>query len=245
MKSLQSLLLLSLLSLVFVNTAAADEIDPLKEELDNYWSVDRDLPVIEDRLYSRGGRFNLALHVGMLSSEPFWWHIPVGASVGYHFTDQLGIEVGGLFMDAKDVLTNTTEIHDFLEKAKGEAFNPATALEDRMLWRANARFVWNPLYGKWSFLNNKISHFDVNLVAGAGVVAVERPLLDRSAAENKIAPELLLGAGMQFIFTRNWSARVDGKFYFYQGAESSVNEGEFLKQIQVPAEFLLGASYTF
>lgn len=244
MNALRTLSLLSLFALLGSGTAFADEIDPLKEELDSYWSVDRELSVIEDRLYSRGGRFNVALHVGMLSSEPYWWHIPVGASFGYHFTDQLGIEVGGQFMDS-DILTHTTEIHDFLATAKGTAFNPATALEDRMQWRANARFVWNPLYGKWSFLNSKITHFDANLVAGAGVVSVERPLLSRTASETTVAPELLLGGGLQFIFTPNWSARLDGRFYFYQGAELASNEGDFLKQLQVPAEFLLGVTYTF
>lgn len=241
--------LLAILIFALVGSVAqqvsAEEIDPLKEELDNYWSVDRELGVIEDRLYSRGGRFNVALHVGLLTSEPFWWHIPVGLSAGYHFTDQLGLEIGGQFMDAEGALTHTTEIHDFLENSKGVAFDPATDLEDRMLWRASARFVWSPIYGKWSFLNNKISHFDFNLVAGAGVVSVERPLADRSAAESKILPELVLGGGLQFIFTPNWSARLDGRFYFYQGPESSSNEGSFFKQLQIPAEFLAGVTYTF
>ena len=120
-----------------------------------------------------------------------------------------------------------------------------TDLDDRFLWRANATFVWNPLYGKLSFLNNKLGHFDFNLAVGAGVVSVERPSLDRSVATTEIAPELVLGTGVHFLFNSHWSVRADGRFYVYQGAESSSNEGDFLKQVALPTEFLLGVSYMF
>lgn len=228
---------------ISANATAAE--GPLKDELDNYWSVDRDLSVIEGKLYSRGGRFGAGLFTGMLSSEPYYWYVPVGARFSYFFTDQLGVEVGGAFMDAEGILAHKTDIHEFLEASLGGGFDSKTDLEDRFLWRANATFLWSPLYGKWSFLNNKLSHFDFHLAAGAGVVSVERPELDRSAATSAIAPELLFGAGIHFLLGNNWTLRADGRFYLYQSAETASNEGDFVKQLDVPAEFLLGVTYMF
>ena len=243
-KALFVALCVTALAVTVGSTAQAAE-GPLKDELNNYWAVDRDLPVIEDKMHKRAGRFGVGLFAGMLSSEPYYWYIPVGGRVSYFFTDQLGVEVGGAFMDAKDILANTTDIHDFLENSLGEAFDPTTDLEDRFLWRANATFIWNPLYGKWSFLNNKLSHFDFNLALGGGVVSVERPALNRAAATTEIVPELVLGTGIHFLFGDNWTVRADGRFYVYQGAETTSNEGDFFKQLDVPAEFLLGVTYMF
>lgn len=231
---------------VSVTSTAYAANGPLQEELDNYWSVDRDLPVLQEKLYKKEGRFAVGLFAGMLSSEPFYWYIPVGGRVSYFFTDQLGVEVGGSFMDAPDILANKTDMYNFLAGDQGPGgFDPATDLDDRFLWRADATFVWSPLYGKLSFLNNKLGHFDFNLAVGGGVVSVERPALDRSTATTEIVPELVLGAGVHFLLNNNWSVRADGRFYVYQGAESSSNEGDFLKQVAIPSEFLLGVSYMF
>lgn len=245
MHTKHALFLTTFAALMAVSASASAADGPLQDELDNYWSVDRDLSVIEGKLYSRAGRFGAGLFAGMLSSEPYYWYVPVGGRLSYFFTDELGMEVGGSFMDAEGVLANKTEIHEFLEQSLGGGFDAKTDLEDRFLWRANATFLWNPLYGKWSFLNNKLTHFDFHLAAGAGVVSVERPELNRASASTKIVPELVLGTGIHFLLGNNWTLRADGRFYVYQGAETASNEGDFMKQLDVPTEFLLGVTYMF
>jgi len=231
-----------------VCSPAAAQQDPLDEELDSYWSVDRDLPVIQDRIFTREGRFAAGIFVGLLSSEPFYWYVPVGAHLNYYFTNQLGIEIGGGFMDAEDGLTNTTELFDFLER-ESSGFDPATDLGDRFLWRANALFVWNPLYGKWSFLNNKLTHFDINLVAGGGVLQVERPNKQRTDHSTETVPEFIVGLGAHFLLDEHWIVRADGRFYVYPGYQSEFDEEEegegFFGRLKLPAEFQLGASYLF
>ncbi len=230
------------------SSAVAQETDPLAEELDNYWSVDRDLPVVQERIFEREGRFAGGVFVGLLTSEPFYWYLPVGANLNYYFTNQLGLEIGGGFMDAEGSLTNKTELHDFLE-SDSSGFNADTDLEDRMLWRAHALFVWNPLYGKWSFLNNKLTHFDANLVVGGGVVSVDRPTADRTDNVQEIVPELVVGLGAHFLLSENWVVRADGRFYVFPGFQSDFeteDEGEgFFDSLVIPTEFKLGVSYLF
>ena len=234
-----SFFVMATVALVSTNATAQQKPGgPLEDDLDNYWSVERELPVVSGKIFSREGRFGVGLFAGLLSSQPYWWYIPVGGRLAYNFTDQLGVEVSGQYM-----LSQTTELYGFLEDSLGEGFNEKTDLEDKFQWRANASFVWSPLYGKWSFANTKLGHFDANLVAGLGVVSVERPNLERTDNATEIAPEGHLGIGMAFFFTENISARLDGRFYLYQEAETESNEGQL--RLAMPVEFQVGVTYLF
>ena len=244
------------------SASAQAPADPLADQLESYWSAERDLPVIQDKLHKRDGRFGVGLYAGVLSSEPFYWYTPVGGRLSYFFNDHVGLEIGGQYMGSSSdpgPLTHETEITTFFASRLEDGFNPATDLEDRFLWRSNAVLVWHPLYGKWAFLNNKLTHFDLNLALGGGAVSVLRPDFTRSEASTVITPELVFGGGAHFFLGNHWTLRLDGRFYAYQGADTpSVRSGyergndaevgensSFFRRIQVPAEFLLGVSYLF
>jgi len=248
-----SLLAVGMLTMVATTASAADKDDekpkgPLAKELDNYWSVDRNLPVVEDKLFSRDGRFGVTLHGGLLSSEPFYGYLPVGGGLAYFFSNYAGIRADGEWYgspgESPGPLTYETSITKFFHTELQDAFDPRTDLEDRFLWEANAVFVWNPLYGKWSFLNSELSHFDVDLVAGAGAISVERPLADRSDATTVTTPEIVLGGGISFFLTRHVTLRADGRFFGYEGAEAASQQG-FFPRLEFPAEFQLGVTYLF
>ncbi|RAL24851.1 hypothetical protein DL240_01170 [Lujinxingia litoralis] len=218
----------------------------LDQELSEYWTSDRDLEVLTDRLYQREGRIGAGLYAGLLSSEPFFYYIPVGARVSYHFSDQLGVEVGGAFMDAPGVLSHNTQLTDFLITDRGEAaFDTGLDTEDRFLWRANALVMWSPFYGKLALLQRKLAHFDLNVAAGLGVGGVERPDLAREELSNEVTIEAVLGAGAHFFVTPDLTVRLDGRGYIYRGAEFTDNQDSFFGQIRMPVEFLVGASYHF
>lgn len=225
--------------------ASSDEVslpegqDPLGNELQRYWSSDRDLATIENKLYRREGKIGVGVHVGLMSTEPFWWYLPVGGKASYNFSDQAGVEVSGQYL-----LASKTDLHNFIEGRGVETFDASTDLDDQMVWRANATFVWSPLYGKWAFLNNKLTHFDFNLVVGAGVVGVDRPSPDRTSSSSAIEPELVFGPGAHFFLTENWLLRADGRFYVYRGAETDTTSG-FFDRLEMPIEFLLGGTYLF
>lgn len=244
------------------STSAATAQDPLEKELENYWTVERDLPVVQDRLHERAGRFGLGIYTGMMSSEPFWWYVPVGGRLTYFLNNHIGLELGGQYTGSAGSagpFTQSTEIHDFFANRLGDAFDADTDLEDRFLWRANATLVWNPLYGKWSFLNNKLSHFDFNLAIGGGAVSVLRPDFRRTEATTTITPELVAGGGVHFFMSKRLLLRADGRVYLYQGADTPSrranydprdqaavsDSSSFLKRLQVPSEFQLGLTYLF
>lgn len=230
-------------------TASAQDSDSedksLDEKLDTYWSVDRELPAVKERTFTREGRFGLGLYTGLLSSEPFYYYYPVGVRGSYYFNNFLGVEVEGSFMDAPGVLSHDTELTNFLEASREDSFDKAIDTEDRFLWRGSVLLTWHPLYGKLAFLQRKLTHFDFNLALGVGGVGVQRPDDLRSEATSTVAPELVFGGGIQFFATPDVVVRLEGRGYVYQGAKTPSNQDSFFKQLQVPTEFLLGASYMF
>lgn len=223
---------------------SAGDRSAIESRMDSYWSVEKELPSIEHRKYTREGRFSAGLYAGILASQPFYWYIPVGLRATYYFSNTFGVGVEGSFTDAPDALSHNTELSDYLEGERPSSFTDAKK-EDRFLWRAHAVATWHPLYGKLAFLQRKLTHFDLNLVGGAGVVSVERPNVVRTEVSSAISPEVLLGGGLEVFITENVTARLDGRFYIYKAAETDQNGGDFFKSLEVPAEFLLGVSYIF
>ena len=212
---------------------------PLKDQLEDYWSIDRDLDVLRDRLHTRAGRVHVGLTTGMLSSEPFLWYIPVGARVGYFLNDSFGIELHGQFL-----LTQNTELTDFIEGEREDNFDVLIDANDRFIWRANVVATWHPLYGKLALLQRKLTHLDFNLVGGVGVAGIERPQPNRAAADVTVNPELVLGAGVSFYLYEGLTLRAEGRGYLGPNAEiTTTEELRNRSPVQFPIEFVLGVTY--
>lgn len=239
---------------------------PLSEELEDYWTVDRDVDVVKNRLYQREGRFAVGLHLGLMSSEPFFWYLPAGGKLDYHFSNNWGVEIEGSYMDVPDILRHNTDLTDFAESEQGAGFDYKTDTLDQFKWRAHALAVWHPLYGKFSLLQRKLSHFDINLAAGFGAVSVNRPDENRQQSSEEILPEFVFGGGVQFYLNNHFVLRFTGRGYLYEGprnfkntetgqrvvsesvsnAESEdMEELNFVQRLELPVEFLLGVSYMF
>lgn len=242
-KLLLALLTVAIASMATVSTAAAES--SLDQELEEYWATEREMPVMQDRLFEREGRFEVGVRAGLLISEPFFHYYPVGAGAGYHVSNNFGVELSGAFMDAGP-LTQDDELMEFLKENRGDAgFDPVLDTTDRYLWRANAMALWSPFYGKLAALQQKLIHFDINFGAGLGVAGMERPDVNRQVAETAITPEFVLGVGVHFYIHNNVAIRVDGRGYLHRGAVLPTNQDSFFQQLNFPMETQLGVSYLF
>jgi len=227
-------------------TKESKELDvdgPLKEELTEYWSVERELPMVNNKLYNREGRINVSVFAGIESTEPFWWYIPVGGRVGYFITEQFAVEVGGDYEIARP-----TELTNFLETERADNFDVMTDAEDKFVWRANAVASWHPLYGKWALLQRKLSHFDFSFVGGLGVVGLQRPSPTRDSTSSKVAIEGIFGFGMHFFLTDALTLRMDWRGHLYRGPEfqtAAFEDQGFIGRFQLPTQFQLGVAYMF
>lgn len=233
-----------------VTSTAVAESSSLDEELEEYWETEREMPVIQNRLFEREQRVTAGLFAGMITSEPFFHYYPVGANAGYYFRNDLGVELSGAFMGTTDYenpgfLTQDDELMEFLREEQEDAFDAATDTADRFMWRANAVALWSPFYGKLAALQQKLIHFDINFAAGLGALGVQRPTVDRENIEETVIPEMVLGLGAHFYVHNNIAVRFDGRGYLHQGAELPTNQGSFFGRLNFPMEFQLGVSYLF
>jgi outer membrane beta-barrel protein len=217
---------------------------PLKEQLQEYWSVDRELPGVTNRLHTREGTVSLGLYSGLMTSEPFYWYIPVGLRVSYYLSDSFGLEMGGQFS-----LAQNTELTDALETLRGDSFDVKLDGQDKYIWRANLVATWHPLYGKLALLQRKLSHFDLKLQGGLGAVGLDRPNKTRTAVESSVGLDVVLGAGASFFLTEGITLRLDGRGYVGLGPEfdtsSTLKDRGFVGRLNFPIEFLLGVDYAF
>lgn len=222
----------------------ADAVEgPLQERLEVYWSVDRDLPVVKGKLYTREGRFAVGLYGGILPSQPFQSYVPLGGRLGYFFADTLGVEVSGQYE-----LGLNTDLADYLEEDRQDGFDLTTDGGDLFKWRANAVVSWRPLYGKWALLQRKLSHFDVSFAAGVGVLGVDRPSPTRDASNAEVKVTGVIGAGFHFFIVDGLTLRLDWRSHPYMGPEFETEEfaeQTGLQRFEIPTEFQLGLSYMF
>lgn len=214
--------------------AVAEPTRPLMtsadDEVSRYWGKKRNLAVVQKRLFAKDGRLEFTVFGGIIPNDPFLTYIPVGGRFNYYFIESLSMEVAGSYTGTG--VRVESDLAGFLKNNPNIKAN--TDLLDQPLWRASAAVVWSPFYGKMALANANLSHFDINLVAGLGVVQVESPTPDRSGFQTEIKPEGTLGAGMRFFLTDFMTLRMDYRQGIFQKAGGGVS---------TPSELTLGLSF--
>lgn len=199
-------------------------------DLDLYWGGRRDVQVVEGMLYDKSGRFELGLFGGVIPNDPFLTYVPFGARLDYHFANSVAVEVGGSWAG----VALDSELTTFLKDNR--QVDVETDLRDIQQWRANAAVVWSPLYGKLALLQRKLSHFDLYVLAGFGVVSTQLPNADRDGTVSEIKPEGIAGLGVR-VFVNDWlSVRTEYRQGFF--AEGGDEGG-----VAVPVELTLGLAF--
>lgn len=202
----------------------------VEQDLDLYWGGRRDVQVVEGMLHDKSGRFELGVFGGLIPNDPFLTYVPFGARLDYHFANSVAVELGGSWAG----VAFDSELTTFLKTNREVDLD--TDLRDIQQWRANAALIWSPLYGKLALLQRKLSHFDLYLAAGFGVVSTQIPNAERDGTTAEVKPEGIGGFGVR-VFVNDWfSVRADYRQGFF--AEGDEDGG-----VAVPVELTLGLSF--
>lgn len=169
------------------------DVDAIKQK---YWATgdQTEMGVVQNRLYSKAGKFQLGLLGGVALSDPFLNIKPYGGSIGYHFNEFLGVDVLALKVrtagsNALDTLTETGKTANLV---RPEAYY-------------GGEVTGSLLYGKLSLLGAKIIYYDMHVSGGGG----------QMQTENGNAPAWSAGLGQRFYIT-NWaSLKVDYRMMHY------------------------------
>ena len=201
----------------------------VEKDLELYWGGKRDVAVVQKRLFPKDGRLEFTLYSGVIPNDPFLTYIPVGGRFNYYFVESISLELAGSFTGGP--LQLDSELTTFLKNQNRANVD----ILDIQQWRAGATVVWSPFYGKLALLQRKLSHFDINLQGGFGVLQTESPPQNGIGHNvTELKPEGIVGAGFRFFLTDNITLRVDYRQFIFQ----KVNGG-----VATPSELTLGVSF--
>lgn len=153
---------------------------------------------VQDRLFRMN--HELSLGVGVLPWDAFYKGLAVQVGYTYHFSDKFAWQVGRA-MYSYDV---NTGLEDQLERD----FHVKPTTLEQAQWMVGSDLVWSPLYGKTSFLNRSVSHFDAWLLLGGSVIKFNSTGSDGGTL-NSFKPAVNVGLGARLYSSRRVSYRLD------------------------------------
>ena len=197
-----------------VQPRSSDKVD-LKKLEDKYWSAkDEDYSVIQNRTFSKSGKFFVSGVYGTLVNDPFAKSKVYGGHLGYYFTEDFGLEA--------NYLSNSAIKSDSVSKFNTLAANvsPNYNLPGSS---ATLSATYTPFYAKMAFMNMSIMYFDMGFTVGVGnsgynQVVKFRDTLGNDLGEGKIAqsaPHFEIGIMQQLFLSKNFAFRLDIKNSFF------------------------------
>lgn len=136
-----------------------EEID-VSDLAEEYWRPQKDeLEVVQNKRFTKQGRVEATALYSFFQTHQYTDSTAWGLTLSYHFHERWAFEASRL------QITNSES--DFLTSVrKNYGFTPDFNNE---ISQSMGYFTWAPIYGKFAFLGQKISHFDLYVSGGAGV----------------------------------------------------------------------------
>lgn len=177
--------------------SGSDKLDIKKLE-QKYWSAkDDDFAVVQNRRYTKAGRFFLSANGGVPFNDPFSSGNIYGGTFGYFFNERWGIDV-----DYK-----SGNLHD--NDATSQFINQYGTYPDHNVFKSSmiASVTLVPFYAKMSFMDNSIIYFDMGFSLGAGTLAYVIKQKEGDLNENSAVAKL--SVFQQIFFTEHFALRAD------------------------------------
>lgn len=190
-----------------LQTSDNDEAGTLPERIDvqsmkrRYWTVGNEdlMDVVQNRRYTKRGRFETALRYGFWSDDAFQDQKTMGLSLGYHFNEFFSMH--GFYSSIS--ASNNQAYAAATEAANGNATLVPVINPGKSVMGLEAR--GSLIYGKLSLLGSKIFYYDFNTAIG----------LTQHAAKDGSSIGYFFGLGQQFFLSRQWFVGVDWRLLFH------------------------------
>ncbi len=172
----------------------------------------REISVIQKKYLPKTGRFQFYAAGGMTTNSPWFLNLGAKINIGYFFTETLGVEVGGMFL-------SNSERQVSKEIRENNGLQPEKFVNTKS--NLGADLVWAPIYGKVSFLNDRIVPFDMYFSAGAGTSSTNSQEGNNTTFH--------VGTGQIFAMGKSMAFRWDYSWYMYQAtpvADKSLTAGK-------------------
>lgn len=176
----------------------SDKVD-ISDIENKYWAPkDTDFSVVQNRTYTKEGRFALALQGGLLLNDNYSDGFVYGGTANYFFSERYGIEATYMAADLSDN-EPTKQLVDF-----GGGIYPDFG---RMKEYYNVGFNWVPFYAKMSVLGKKIMYFDMAFTPAVGMMSYEQ--VTQNSTIGKSAFTYGFDVTQYYFLSPNFSIRLD------------------------------------
>ncbi len=168
----------------------------------------REVSIIQKKYLPKTERFQLYVAPGMTTNSP--WFLNLGAKVNatYHFTESFGFEISGLFLSNSERQV-AKEIRDNNDLEPEKFVNTKSYI--------GADLFWAPIYGKISFLNDRIVPFDMYFTFGGGTSSTN--------SEEGNVPTLHAGMGQIFAMSKRMAFRWDYSWTHFSATSTPGKSG--------------------
>jgi outer membrane beta-barrel protein len=214
-------------------------------DLENkYWAPkDTDFSVVQNRTYTKEGRFFLTLDYGRPINDQWSTGSVYGGTLNYFWSERLGLQATYLKAD----LTNN-DANDFLATNYGSGVRPDF---NRLNSYYGLGFNIVPFYAKMSFWGKKIIYFDMAITPTVGMTKYDQVI--QTGNQSKTAFTYGVDISQFFFFTNYFAIRADLKSHWssqdvvrYHGNGSSTFTGEKVKTTtNLDSLFLIGLTFFY
>lgn len=183
---------------------AADKAVEVKELSDlGKLSAFKDIAVIQKRYLPKTGRFEFFGGGAVVLNDVFFMSLALSGRVGYYFQERYGIEFVAMMFN-----TIERQVTTDLREQRGVSAKSFITPENYF----GLDFKWTPIYGKMSWINRKITPFDLYFSGGGGMT---------STNQGSSVPTIHLGTGQVFALSKSMAFRWDFSWNFFS-AKSEV-----------------------
>lgn len=186
------------------NPSQGDDKVDISDLERKYWSTkDTDFNVVQNRLYSKAGRFGLSANYGLLVNDPWNTGQVMSGDLSFYPSERFGIEGSYEYINTQ----NNTATNRLIQKG---AYPDSNKLRDYFGIAA----VWVPFYAKMSVLSSQIIYFDMQVSLGAGMQSYAQQM--DNGANIKQSPAVELAITQHFFITKHFAIRLDLKNRWYR-----------------------------
>ncbi len=163
----------------------------------------KDVAILEKRFLPKTKRFELFGGLGGILNDKFFSGIGATARLNYSFSERYAVELLALVVG-----TGEKSVTKNLREKRGVLTTNFVSPQSYY----GVDFKWTPVYGKMTYLNRKITPFDLYFSGGAGIT---------NTNQGGSEPTIHLGTGQLFAITKSAAVRWDFSWNFYN-AKSGV-----------------------
>lgn len=214
-------------------------------DLENkYWAPkDTDFSVVQNRTYTKEGRYFLTLDYGRPINDQWSTGSVYGGTLNYFWSERWGVQATYLKAD----LTNN-DANDFLATNYGSGVRPDF---DRLNSYYGLGLNIVPFYAKMSFWGKKIIYFDMAITPTVGMTTYDQVI--QTGNKSKSSFTYGIDVSQFFFFTNYFAIRADLKSQWYNedivrfhGNGATTFTGEKVKSTtNMDSLFLIGLTFFY